>query len=248
MNSKLVIISSALFLMGTAGCAGQWDSESEISEKTSRIESLEKRLDETQAQFSAEETKRIEAEKHQSRMLRCHRDFRGSYGVLVEKQVRLVRETGRLIYKNVEGTVTLDTTETLSPPREVLSLPELKFLSATYAQVLVLNRQTCEGGGFYKGLTRFNAPNLWIDRANATLTHEVYPGLNQIDFGVCDDSGRTEGVSKDCSEPTWVATLNLNVDYEEIESGAVREVISLPKTEKPGPEQPVIPAESQPTE
>ncbi|MBX3016474.1 MAG: hypothetical protein KF767_01190 [Bdellovibrionaceae bacterium] len=74
-----------------------------------------------------------------------------------------------------------------------------------------------------------------MDRANAVLTHEVFAGLNQIDFGLCDASGKTNGVSKDCAHPTWVATLELKVTEEEKLDAKNHEL--RPKTEdcvKPG--------------
>lgn len=214
-------------VMNLTACAPA--SRDELEAKDKRITDLERELRNEQRKRGEEETLRTEAEKHQARMLQCHRDFRGSYGRLIRKSVHLVRGTQRVQRYDCAGQLTKDETETVEAPRETLTLTELKDLVANDATVVVMNRQTCGGGGFRRGLTRWSAPTLWVDRANALLTHEVFEGLNLIDFGLCDARGKTPGVSADCAQPTWVATLELKVTDEEKNDASVREV--RPRTE-----------------
>lgn len=188
---------------------------SQLEEKDRRISELEKQVGESEKQASTERKLRYEVEKQQSRILACHRDFRGSYGVLIERRVRLVRETQETIRYNCAGQITSQENETVTEPRESLDLPELKFLNSTSATIIDLNRQTCHGGGFRRAIFSSNAPTLWVNRSNAWLTHEVFDGENWIDFGLCDASGKTAQVSTDCGTPTWVGTLHLVVDSEE---------------------------------
>lgn len=199
-------------------------AKEEIESRDKRIADLERQLDGEQRKRGEAETLRSEVEKHQARILQCHRDFRGSYGRLIQKSVHLVRGTARTLRYDCQGALKKDAIETVSDPRESLELPELKDLVGQDATVIVMNRQTCQGGGFSKGLTRWSTPSLWVDRANAVFTHEVFAGLNQIDFGLCDASGKSKTISKDCAHPTWVATLELKVTEEEKLDAKTRDI------------------------
>lgn len=224
---KKICILALVALTQIVACAPA--AKDELEAKDKRIADLERQLQGEQRKLSDEEKLRLEVEKQQARILTCHRDFRGSYGRLIQKSVHLVRGTARTLRYNCEGQLTKDAVETISAPRETIELPEMKEVVATGATIMVMNRQTCGGGGFSAGLTRWSTPTLWVDRANGVLTHEVFTGLNQIDFGLCDASGKTKGVSKDCAHPTWVATLELKVTDEEKLDSKNHEI--RPKTE-----------------
>ncbi|MBX3016475.1 MAG: hypothetical protein KF767_01195 [Bdellovibrionaceae bacterium] len=74
--------------------------------------------------------------------------------------MHLVRGTARTLRYDCQGALQKDAIETISPPRETIDLPELKDMVASGATVMVMNRQTCQGGGFSKGLTRWSTPTL----------------------------------------------------------------------------------------
>ncbi len=228
MKSSLILLPFMSFAL--AACAPSAPSaKDDLEQKDKRIADLERQLGSEQKKRSDEETLRSELEKHQSRMLSCHRDFRGSYGTLIQKSTHLVRETARVQRFDCRGQMIRDENETIKAPRADIELGELKILASTTATIQVMNRQTCRGGGLHRPLTRWGTPALWVDRGNAVLTHEVFAGLNQIDFGLCDASGKTENVSKDCANPTWVATLELKVTEEEKRDSKIHE--KRPSTE-----------------
>lgn len=213
-----------LIAVATLMTACSLSSDEELKRKNERIESLQRDLQEQTKKASDEATLRAAVEAHQMRMLSCNRDFLGSYGQLIQKKVHLVRETARTLYYDCSGKLSLDDKSTTKAPRDTIPLPELKSLNTTSATIVLKNRETCGSKGFSLPLTRFGTPSLWVDRANALLTHEVFAGRNHIDFGLCDASGKTENISKDCARPTWVATLELDVTEEEKLDSRVVEV------------------------
>lgn len=209
------LLLAILFL---SACAG---SDNSGQEDENRL--LRDQLQTARTSLSQEKLKALELQKQQSRILDCHRDFRGSYGKLIESSIHLKRVTGRVIRKDCEGQTLSDKIETIVPPVSRIELKELKELQGLQVEFRTLNRQTCGGGGFSMGMPWSKFPSLLVDRANALFTHEVFAGLNQIDFGACDPKGSTPGISKDCQQPTWLASLYLQVSEEEVQSPDITE-------------------------
>lgn len=100
-----------LFLLFLSACAGSDNSGQEYENRL-----LREQLQTANTSLSKEKLKALELEKQQSRILDCHRDFRGSYGKLIESSVHLKRVTGRVIRKNCEGQTVSDKIETIVPP------------------------------------------------------------------------------------------------------------------------------------
>lgn len=160
---------------------------------------------------------KIATENEEERRIRCHRDTQGARGLLLERTIRLTRETQRVQRFDCQGQLTSDSTETVVLPRQNIELPELKALLKGKT-VTAFNRQTCNHGGYGDGSDLFDifnfkkVPKLSVNRSNTLMDHEVFDGLNEIDFGFARTA--CSGPVEKC-DISWVATLNLKVDYSE---------------------------------
>jgi hypothetical protein len=226
MKTTSMIINTFLLLAGLCLTACDLSvRRTETNEKelaSARASLAQSQKNEAEAKTETEQTK-----DHMKRMRDCHRDFAGNLGVVVEKSVKLVRENQRVVRKSCKGSTNSDEGETVTSPRENVSLSEFPLLKKYMYKAFVKNRQSCSLKGLYRpsfvGL-RLSEPTLWIDHADALLTHQVQPGINTIDFGLCQDvTDDKNGIAR-CPEITWIGTLKLNVDYQEVQLDGVKTV------------------------
>lgn len=227
MKFVLSLITIQLSI-ATIGCFNPFLKNSQ--EDKDRISQLEKSHAEEFERRRSLEKQSKELGDHQQRILNCHRDFRGSMGLELTREVHLVKETQRTQRFNCQNEITSDQTEDIQSARSTIILEELKNLDLKGTEISVINRQTCQGGGFSKGWTLFGkaTPSLTVNRSNTLLDHEVFEGINFIDFAAC--KSQSPGVSKDCTQPTWIATLVLTVKYTETHNNEIRIVKPDPAT------------------
>lgn len=130
---------------------------------------------------------------------------------------QLLRVKQRVIRMKCDNSVDSDKVETVESPRNIVELTQFPILADEKLEVIVDNRTTCKSRdkGFFPQawpFTRYQGPLLWIDEADAMLTHHVVPGLNIIDVSVCE---KTKNKDISACTPQHVVRINLDVIYEE---------------------------------
>lgn len=202
-NNFLVSISLILLCACTA----------KVTERdTAQEDLLRRQRDEAQVKLQQESKDKAELEKQLDRMVRCRKGFEGNLGQRLEKQIKLVRKTQRVQRFDCDNQMTSDKVETVEDPVGSVDLSGIPALVDRGNAVQVTNRHTCNypDKGFYKTGLISSKPYLRVNRSNTMFDHEVEVGLNLIDLAVCPAAQPT------CKTATYVVTLALNVDYEEI--------------------------------
>lgn len=209
---KVLVYFSLAFL--TVACGIQREDSGRIDSLNRENAQLNQQKSQLQTERDQLAAEKSELDKRIDRMLSCNKHFVGNMGQRIEKEIRLVRETQRVQRFDCDNKQVSDQKETVVSPRAVVALDMLPALRDSQFEVSVYNRMTCArpAGGFYRGgglLSESRSPYLAVNRSNTLFDHEVEPGLNEIDLSLCPKGQRY------CSNPTFIATVALNVGYEE---------------------------------